>query len=162
MVLRDLIAAWLRGCDKVAVLGVGNPMRGDDAVGMEIVKSLKGRVPERVKLLECQTAPENFIKEIIEFNPTHILIIDAARLEAEPGEARLVSPERILGMTLSTHAIPLSTLAEVIQGIINVKVMVLGVQPRNIEFGEKLTPELQKASKRIAKLLIRVLNELTR
>ena len=159
MALRDQIGAWLRGCERVAVLGVGNPMRGDDAVGVEIVKLLKGRVPRKVKLLECQTVPENFMREIRLFNPTHVLMIDAAQLEAEPGEARLVTPDEILGMTLSTHQIPLSILAEVIENIVNAKVMILGVQPKSIEFREELTPELQEASERIANILIKSLNK---
>lgn len=162
MALRAQIGAWLEGCEKAAILGIGNPMRGDDAIGMEIVKLLKGRVPKKVKLLECQIVPENFIGEIERFTPTHILLIDAAQLEAQPGEARLVSPDRILGMALSTHAIPLSILAEVFQNSISAKVMILGVQPKNIDFGEGLTPELQKASKKIADLLIRVLSEVIR
>jgi hydrogenase 3 maturation protease len=159
LALRDQLAAWLKDCSKIAILGIGNPLRGDDAVGMEIVKLLKGKVPMNVELLECETVPENFTRQIREFNPTHVLMIDAAQFEAEPGEARLVPPEKILGMTLSTHAIPLSMLAEVIKDSINAKVMILGVQPQKIEFGEGLTPELQKASKRIAGILAEALNQ---
>jgi len=157
--LRDQLAVWLKDCSKIAILGIGNPLRGDDAVGMEIVKLLKGRVPKKVKLLECETVPENFTRDIKEFNPTHVLMIDAAQFEAEPGEVRLVPPEKIMGMTLSTHALPLSLLAEVIKDSVNAKVMILGVQPRRIEFGEGLTPELQKASRRIAGILVKALNK---
>ena len=134
-------------------------MRGDDSVGVEIVKLLKGRVPRNVKLLECQTVPENFMREIRWFNPTHVLIIDATQLGAEPGEARLVAPDEILGMALSTHQIPLSILAEVIENSVNAKVIILGVQPKSIEFREELTPELQEASERIANILIKSLNK---
>lgn len=159
MALGEQLRIWLGECDKVAVLGIGNPLRRDDAVGMEIVKLLKGRVQRKVRLLECETVPENFTREIREFSPTHVLMIDAAQLGAEPGEARLVPPERILGMALSTHAIPLSLLTEIIKQSINAKVMILGVQPKAIEFGEGLTPELQKASKRIAGILVKALKE---
>jgi len=160
LALRDQIGAWLRDYEKVAILGVGNPMRGDDAIGVEIVKLLKGRVPRKVKILECQTVPENFMREIRRFNPTHVLIIDAAQLEAEPGEARLVTPNEIQGMALSTHQIPLSILAEVIQNSIKAKVMILGVQPKTIEFREGLTSELQEASERVANILIESLSKL--
>jgi len=159
LALRDELAVWLKDCSKIAILGIGNPLRGDDAVGMEIIKLLKGKVPRNVELLECETVPENFTREIKEFNPTHVLMIDAAQFEAEPGEPRLVPPENVLGMTLSTHALPLSLMAEVIKDSINAKVMILGVQPGRIEFGEGLTPELQKSSKRIANILISALND---
>jgi hydrogenase 3 maturation protease len=159
LTLSDDLAAWLRDCEKITILGIGNPMRRDDAVGVEIVKMLKGKVPRNVELLECETVPENFTRDIKEFNPSHVLMIDAAQLGTEPGEARLVSPEKVLGMALSTHAIPLSLLAEVIKESIDAKIMILGVQPEEIEFGEGLTPELRKASRRIAGVLVRALNK---
>lgn len=159
MALADQIVAWLKGCDKLVILGIGNPMRGDDAIGIEIVKLLRGNVPENIKLLECQTVPENFTKEIRRFNPSHVLMVDAAHFEAEPGEAKLVPPEKISGVALSTHALPLSILAEILRKSINVKVMLLGVQPKKIEFGKKLTPELRKAAKKIAKALANMLEK---
>lgn len=162
MALADRLTDWLKDCNKLVILGIGNPMRGDDAVGIEIVKLLKRRVPENVKLLECQTVPENFIKEIRRFNPSHVLMIDAAGFEAKPGEAKLVSPEEISGMALSTHALPLSILAEILQKSMNVKVILLGVQPKKIEFGEKLTPELKKAVREIAKVLTKALEKTLR
>jgi Ni,Fe-hydrogenase maturation factor len=36
-------------------------MRGDNAVGVEIVKLLKRKVLENVKLFECPAVPVNFI-----------------------------------------------------------------------------------------------------
>jgi len=159
LTLGEQLRVWLAGCERVAVLGIGNPLRGDDATGMEIVRLLKGRVSRKVRLLECETVPENFTREIGEFNPTHVLMIDAAQLGVEPGEARLVPPEQILGMTLSTHAIPLSLLAEVIWRSIDARVMILGVQPKEVEFGEGLSAELQKASRRIAGILVKALKQ---
>jgi len=47
---------------------------------IEMVKLLEGKVSENVKLLECQTVPENLTKEIKKFNLSHVLMIDAAPL----------------------------------------------------------------------------------
>ncbi|TDA30137.1 MAG: hydrogenase maturation peptidase HycI, partial [Hadesarchaea archaeon] len=38
--LRD----WLRGCRRLLVMGVGNPLRRDDGVGLEVVRRMRGRV----------------------------------------------------------------------------------------------------------------------
>lgn len=134
-------------------------MRGDDAIGMEVVRLLKGKVSKRVRLLECQTVPENFAGEIKQFNPTHVLMIDAAHFEAEPGEARLIPPEKISGVAVSTHAIPLYILAEILRESVDAKVLLLGLQPKTTEFGEKVTPELQKAAENIAKVLLDALRK---
>ena len=141
----------------MAVLGIGNPLRGDDAVGVEIVRLIKGKVPRNVHLLDCETVPENFLGELEASNPTHVLLIDAADFQGEAGEARLVSPSSIVGLTLSTHAISLSLLAKVISDRTGADVMVLGVQPARVEFGEQLTPGLKRASRRVARTLMRVL-----
>lgn len=161
MLLRDQIVTWLRDSKRIVMLGIGNPMRGDDAIGMEVVRLLKGEVSKRVRLLECQTVPENFAGEIKQFNPTHVLMIDAAHFEAEPGEARLIQPEEISGVAVSTHAIPLYILAEILRKSIDAKVLLLGLQPKTTEFGEQITPELQKAAENIAKVLLDALRKST-
>jgi len=162
LTLRGQISAWLRDYERLAVLGIGNPLRGDDAIGVEILKRLKGNVPKNVKLLECEMVPENFLSKIELFEPTHVLMVDAAQLGIEPGEARLIPPEKIAGTALSTHAMPLSILAGIIQEDSKVKVMLLGVQPEKTEFGEGLSPKLQKASKEIARIIIEVVKGIHR
>ena len=154
MTLGDQIADWLKGFQKLAVLGIGNPLRGDDAIGVEILKRLKGRVPRNVALFDCEMVPENFLSEIERFRPTHVLMIDAAQLDLEPGEARLIPTEKITGVALSTHTLPLSLTAEILRGDIGARVVLLGVKPERTEFGEGLSPRLQKASEEIAAIIL--------
>jgi hydrogenase 3 maturation protease len=87
------------------------------------------------------------------------LLVDAAEFEGAAGEVRLVSPENVAGITLSTHMISLSLLARIIQDRTTANVMILGVQPKVLEFGEGLSPELEKASTRISRVLLKVLRE---
>jgi Ni,Fe-hydrogenase maturation factor len=62
----------------------------DDFVGTKIVQDLQGKVSEKVYLIECETVPENFIQKILDFDPTHILLVDAAVLGLELGDSRLI------------------------------------------------------------------------
>jgi hydrogenase 3 maturation protease len=157
LTLKDKIAAWLKDFERLAVLGIGNPLRGDDAIGIEVLKQLKGKVPENVKLFECEMVPENFLGEIELFKPTHVLLIDAAQLEVEPGKARIIPPEKITGTALTTHTMPLTILALTIRESLKANVMLLGIQPEKTEFGEGLSPKLQESSKEIAKIIERLL-----
>ena len=141
------------------VLGIGNPLRGDDALGLEVLKLLRGRVPRCVRLIDCGTMPENFTGEVKRFKPSHVLLIDAASFDAEPGVVRLVQPEDIGGVAVSTHALPLSMFAEIVQKTIKAKVVLLGVQPKRLDFVEGLTPEVEKAVQEIAGGLVRLLGE---
>ena len=159
MTLQDKLADWLTGFERVAVMGIGNPLRGDDAIGVEILKRLGQRAPENVALFDCEMVPENFLSDVEQFQPTHILMIDAAELEAEPGEARLVPVEKITGAALSTHTIPLSLTAEILRGGTGAKVMLLGVKPERTEFGEGLSPRLQRTSEKVAGIIIEAIRE---
>ena len=161
MTLGDQIADWLKGFQKLAVLGIGNPLRGDDAIGVEILKRLKGRVPRNVALFDCEMVPENFLSEIERFRPTHVLMIDAAQLDLEPGEARLIPTEKITGVALSTHTLPLSLTAEILRGDIGARVVLLGVKPERTEFGEGLSPRLQKASEEIAAIILEAIRRIS-
>jgi len=157
--LKDQIARWVRGCERLAVMGIGNPLRGDDGVGDEIVKRLSGKVLEWVRLFNCEMVPENFLSEIQDFQPTHVLIIDAAELKAEPGEAQLISPEKITGIALSTHTISLSLLTGILREEVKAKIILLGIQPHSTSFSETLSPELQKTTKKIAKAISEAIKE---
>jgi len=154
LTLRDEIAGWLKGFKSLAIMGIGNPLRGDDAIGVEIAKRLEKRLPANVALFNCEMVPENFLSDIERFKPSHILMIDAAQLDLEPGEARLIPTEKITGVALSTHTMPLSLTAEILRGNLGAEIVLLGVKPERTEFGEGLSPKLQKTSTEIADIIL--------
>lgn len=47
--------------NRVVVIGVGNPYRGDDAVGLAVAARLRDRVPARVEVLECEQEPSRLL-----------------------------------------------------------------------------------------------------
>jgi hydrogenase 3 maturation protease len=155
--IEDSLRVWLSDARKVVIAGVGNSLRKDDFVGVEIVRNLQDRVSNLVCLMECETAPESFIEPITEFKPTHVLIIDAALLNLEPGSSKLIEPKEIAGTPVSTHALPLSIFSDYITEITGAKVALLSIQPKEIEFGEGLTKELWKTVEDLTNLLPKTL-----
>ena len=156
--LQKKLKDWLAGAERVVVAGIGNPIRTDDFVGVKIVQDLEGKVSEKVHLLECETVPESFLEPIIEFNPTHVLLIDAAFLGLKPGAARLIDPERIADFpAVTTHMLPLRIFCEYITKMAGAKIALLLIEPKNAEFGEGLTPEVQAAAERITTVLLKLL-----
>lgn len=158
MGLPDELADWLRDATRVVVAGVGNPLRRDDGVGVHLVRALEGRVPPTVRLIECETVPESFITPIEEFEPTHIVFVDAAVMGLAPGEARLIRPEETIGSSISTHSLPLYLTTEYLKESLDVKVVVLAIQPGDTSFGEEMTPELVRSVSRIASVLVGLLS----
>ena len=156
--IKKELNAWLLDAERVVVAGIGNPIRMDDFVGTRIVQDLQGKVSEKVYLIECETVPENFIQKIIDFNPTHILLVDAAVLGLEPGSSRLIKPERLATFpAYSTHALPLRIFCEYLAQTTKAKIALLLIEPKNADFGEGLTAEIEASAQKIVNALLRVL-----
>lgn len=149
---------WFSGVHKVVIAGIGNSLRRDDFVGVKIVRDLQDSVLSSVYLIECETVPENFIEPIIRFNPSHVLIIDAALLNLQLGSSKLLSSEQLMErQAVSTHALPLRIFCEYLARVTNAKIALLLIQPGDTSFGEGLTREVQNTADRLTRLLLRFL-----
>jgi hydrogenase 3 maturation protease len=156
--IKKELKEWLSGTEKVVIAGIGNSIRMDDFVGVKIVQDLKEKVSDRVYLIECETVPESFIQEIIDFNPTHILLIDAAILGLKPGISRLIKPEQLTDFpAFSTHMLPLRIFCEYLDKTTKAKIELLLIEPKKTDFGEGLTSEVEAVAKEIANFLIKLL-----
>lgn len=154
----EKLKEWLSEAKRVVIIGLGNPILTDDSVGIKVIQDLQGRVPENVLLIECETTPENYLQEIIDFKPTHILIIDAAMLNLNPGEIVLLGPEDLkINSAFSTHFLPIRLFCEHIAKASNVKIKLLLIQPKEISFGEELSPEVTLSKEKIVKILLSLL-----
>ncbi|KPV62430.1 MAG: hydrogenase 3 maturation protease [Candidatus Bathyarchaeota archaeon BA1] len=151
--LRD----WLLDARRVVVAGVGSSLRRDDFIGVKVVRGLRNKVSSFVYLIECETVPESFIEPIIEFKPTHVLIIDAALLGLKAGAFNLVEPEQLVGPIVSTHFLPLQIFCDYLAKTTGAKIALLAIQPKDTSFGEGLTPELEKAAEYLTDFLLRAL-----
>ena len=156
--LQKELKEWLAKPGKVVVAGIGNPIRSDDFVGVKIVQDLQGKVPKNVCLIECETVPESFMQEIVDLNPSHVLLIDAAILGLKPGETRLVFPEQVADFpAITTHVLPLRIFCEYITQATKARIGLLLIQPGRTEFGEGLTAKVAVSAKHIGEMLLRIL-----
>ena len=154
----DELRSWLSNARRVVIAGIGNPLRRDDFVGVYIVRKLRDRVSRSVCLIECETVPESFIGPITEFEPTHILVIDAALLDLKPGSSKLIKPEQMAVVPpISTHALPLQIFCEYLAGTLEAKIALLVIQPGDASFGEGLTEEVEKTAEYLTNLLSKIL-----
>ncbi len=161
-IIKEKLIEWLKNANKIVIMGVGNPLRGDDIVGLEVAKKLKKYSSKSLKIIISETVPENFIGEIRKFKPSHLIIIDAVDFEGKAGDIRLIMPEELSTFKIiSTHAMPLSILSKFLYEEIGVKTLILGIQPESIDFGLKISPNVKKASIKAAKIIINALKEIS-
>jgi len=138
------------------VMGVGNRLRGDDAVGSLVVDEL-GEM-DRVRVFDCSTTPENFIGPVAELEPERVLIVDACAFGGRPGEFELFGQEdfeRLAAGFLSTHTLPLTMTVELLAASVPARFELLGVQPERIAFGEGLSEPVAAALPELVRFIRR-------
>jgi hydrogenase 3 maturation protease len=128
---------------KVVILGIGNTLQSDDAAGSLLASRLKDNLPCIV--YDAGTNPENYLGKIIQHAPDNIVIIDAVDFAGQPGELRWFEPEELKSVNLySTHNASLSLTINYLQNNLAADIIILGIQPKKIAFGEALSPEVEK------------------
>ncbi len=136
----------------VALVGLGNRFRGDDYIGSyiakELIKRTKGNLPEGLYLFDAETNVESLILKLARIGLTHAVFIDACEMGAEPGETNLLSVNKTSYPFFTTHGIPLRVLAERL--LSKSAVWVLAIQPKQAEFGDRLSPELRSSASAIS------------
>lgn len=138
---------------RIAVVGLGNLMRTDDAVGMLALDRLKVdlQVPRGVKLIEGGTLGLDLIYPL--HGITHLLAIDAIDAGEQPGTILRFAGEGIANLpaSKSVHLLGFSDLigAMRLTGDAPEEVVVLGVQPRTIAWGTELTWPVEQALPRL-------------
>jgi hydrogenase maturation protease len=148
--------------DKIVLIGVGHPLRGDDYVGSHIVKELIKCVepkPVNVDFVDAEDSVESVITKVAEASPKCVIFIDSCEMNAEPGETHLISISETNYPFFTTHGIPLKLLAERL--LRNSQAWVLAIQPKQIEFSEKMCPEVLEAGALISEFVMKRLLEVS-
>lgn len=152
------LAERLRG--RVTVVGIGNPLRGDDAVGCRIARDLAeasrdGALAKRVGLtiVDAEDVPENYVGVVAAARPDVVLMVDAADFGAEPGASTLVEAEDMSDVRAVTHRTSLGITAAVIRQLTGADVLLLAVQPATLEWDAPLSPPVASAAESVSTLL---------
>ena len=152
--LRELLTA-ASPTSKVALVGIGHPLRGDDYVGSYVMKGIiKARdstLSDGVYLFDAEDNVERVITRLSRIYPKQVIFIDACEMEARPAEMKLLPVDETRYPFFTTHGIPLKVLAE--QLLVGCKVWVLAIQPKDTEFGEVLSPEVHDAADHVWKFI---------
>jgi hydrogenase 3 maturation protease len=152
----------LHNAQRVAVLGVGSELRGDDVAGILAAQQIEKIITKQttspeVRVFIGETAPENLTGEIKRFQPTHLIIIDAAELNKEPGHISIMEPETIGGTSFCTHSLPLKIIIGYLLESFKFQAIIIGIQPKTLTFGAPPTKEVVAAVKHLAETITKLL-----
>jgi hydrogenase maturation protease len=145
------------------VLGVGNPFRRDDGIGPAVIARLQS--DEGLKGVDVLDGGIDGLA-LMDYMQGYqkVLIVDAVNMGAHPGEFRLFSPqEAALSITadaLSTHGFGVAELIALMNKLdMQVDMRILGIQAKDVTFGEGFSPEI---SARLDDILELVKKEVTK
>jgi hydrogenase 3 maturation protease len=155
--LRELQQAINRALGKaepplrLAILGVGQELKGDDAAGILLVRGLAKRLPQsdNLLLIEAGPAPENVTGQLRRFRPDLVILADIAWMEAEPGTARWLSPEEAVGVSAFTHTLPLHVISDYMAEELGCEVRIFAIQPVQVDFATPVSAVVTGAIRKI-------------
>lgn len=145
--------------DKVLILGLGNPLLGDEGIGVRVVEELKKlELPNGMSVAEGGTRGLGLIS-LMEGYP-RVILVDAADMGHPPGRVVRFTPSDVVFKTvegpLSLHQVGLGevlALARALE-VAPAEVVIIGVQPGRIEVGAELSPEVQGAVPQIIRMIL--------
>jgi hydrogenase maturation protease len=140
---------------RTVIVGIGNPIRGDDGVAIRLVRKLREMLPQRFEVKESVTAGLELMEAILGYG--RAILIDAIRTpEGVPGEVYRFDWQdsgRPFYVPFS-HAINLREAVEmgaILGGEQMPAVEVLAVEAKRLDgFCEDLSPELEEKLDQIA------------
>lgn len=147
------------GSASTVVLGLGNPLMGDDGLGLAVLERLRceWEVPRDVELVDGGTWGMNLLP-LIE-DAQELILIDAIRTGAEPGTLITLEREnlpRYLAHKLSPHQIDLKevlALAE-LRGTLSDATVAIGAEPALVELSFALSPLLETRVDAVVQLVV--------
>jgi hydrogenase maturation protease len=146
---------------KIGVIGVGNPLRRDDGIGIVLLEELKKEkklLPKGIHFVDGGTGGMNLLHIIAGFDI--VFIIDAIYMNAQPGECRLFTADEIVSnkvtFSFSTHDFQLPHVIEMSRqlGELPEQVFIFGVQPKDVSFKKGLTKDLDEKICQILDIIV--------
>ncbi len=143
----------------VRIIGVGNPLMGDDGAGVALVERLlAGPLPPGVEVFDGGTGGVGLLDLMAEAG--RVILVDAVEMGAGPGTIRRFGIETIAGEEegsgLSLHQAGLGSVLALGREMGMLPPLVLiGIQPARVDAGLGLSSEVEGALDELAAEVLR-------
>jgi hydrogenase maturation protease len=155
---RPSIASHVPSPDTL-IVGLGNPLRGDDGIGTRAIQMLATEaLPKSVELVEGGTQGLGLIGLIQGWR--RVILVDAANVGRPPGGFVRFTPQeaRLLGADqhISVHNAGLRDallLAETLD-LLPDEIVIYGMQPEHLDWDDGLSPQIEAAMPRLVRAIL--------
>jgi hydrogenase maturation protease len=139
---------------RTVVIGIGNPDRGDDAVGLEVACRLRGQLSRDVRVLEANGEAGSLLAKLESTDAAYL--VDACLSGAAPGTVLRFDASReplpAARFGISTHGIGLGELLELARtlGSLPPHCFVYAIEAESFRAGAPLSPVVAAAAAALA------------
>lgn len=134
---------------KRLLIGIGNPFRRDDGVGIQVAEKMRDLLPENVEVLTQSGEGGNLMQSWVDAD--QIVVVDAVRSKSTPGRIHEIDASMLRVPSeffhYSSHAFGVAEAIE-LSRILNQlprRVNVIGIEGKDFSVGIGLTPEVDAA-----------------
>ncbi|OGN91805.1 MAG: hypothetical protein A2Z75_08910 [Chloroflexi bacterium RBG_13_50_10] len=149
----------------VTVLGIGNLLLKDEGIGIHLVQRLAGVVDDaNVKIIDAGTYPD--FLSLVDDSTDKLIIVDAVKAGDKPGTIYRFSLDDIdldPAPPISLHEIGVLDSLKMM-ALLNRQpksMVIIGIEPKTMDFGLDLSPEVEKKLPRIIELVLKEIEETT-
>ena len=146
---------------RILILGIGNPIMGDDGVGIHVARMVKDRLGSQagLEVKELGVGGLKLVEETLDHD--EVCIVDSyATQDAEPGRIRESSPEQFEDTlhASSPHGTNFATALELYRGLepqrIPKKIRIFTIDIKaDYAFRDSMSAPVQEAALKLAELL---------
>jgi len=148
----------------ITILGLGNILMTDEGVGVHTVNEFEKRyeVPDYVEIIDGGAAGLDLIPFIE--GRKRVLMVDAVNFDREPGYIDTLVNDAIpvrIGQKASMHHLGLMDVLSIVKlsGNFPEEMCIIGIQPKSLELGLDMTPEICDKKEALIKRIVEKLSE---
>ncbi len=157
----------------ILVAGVGNELKGDDALGLHVIRLLEDKgLSENVRIKWYGTSIIDLLYDVE--NVDCLIIVDAVDKGLKPGEVFIteIAKEDIIEVksenshllfSISYHEFDVESLLALLKALNKLpsKVIIAGIQPKNTSISMEISPEVKASISTLENMLREKIANLT-
>ncbi len=143
--------------ESTCVVGMGNPWRNDDGVGVHVAQALSAlpALSPGLQVMSVEDVIESYAFDIARLDVRNVLLVDAATVPGAPVGSVVFGKVNDLEATatnVSTHKLALRTVESVFRQS-GKETYLLGIVSENLDFGNEISAPVLAAAARIVDLV---------
>jgi hydrogenase maturation protease len=153
---------------KIAIIGLGNPLRRDDAIGILLLQYLqrnKKKLSKTIEFIDGGTSGMKLLHLLGDYDT--VLLLDAVDFKGSPGEIKKFSIDEVknqkIQVFLSTHEPDFLSVYALLKELDKSPdhLIIFGVQPKDISHGTRLSEEIKHFLPILQKQILQEIQSMT-